>query len=216
MIRVLGVRRLMFLVVLVAVNAAFSAMAYLVLVPQNVEKSRDLRRAQSRVASLQKDINNLQVELEELEVQQKKFDILKNRGFFNPQNRREAQEILEQIQDQSGIINATVTIQPGEIEEFEAATKAGHHVVKSSASVDIQAVDDIAVYKYIAGLQRLFPGDITISNLHVERKSNVTGVLLRGIASGFSPPLVVANMDLLWRTMIPQDKPLDQTGEGQP
>lgn len=206
MIKIIGTRRVMIIVFLLALNTALGAGVYLFLIPQKIERERELKGVQSSIGSLKTDIDRMQIEFEQLEAQQERFGALKKKGFFSNQGRRDAEIVLENIQRKAGVVSAVASILPGNVEENEEATKAEHKVLVSAVKIRVEAVDDIDIFKYIYLLNNYFPGHLSFEKIDLQRSSNVSGTVLRSIASGSNPVLAIADIDLLWRTMIPQDQ----------
>ncbi len=204
MIRVLGTKRILMLVFLVAMNIAMATTVYMYLIPRHAQKENQLRGVRGQVNTMRSDISRMQVEFDQLADQQNQFEKLKERGFFYNQGRREAQIVLEGIQKQAGVVAAVATIQAGATEENEEAKKADYKVLKSPVQIHVEAVDPVDVYRYIYLLNNFFPGHIEIGEIRLERIGEVTGPVLRGIASGVNPVLVQADINMTWRTMVPQ------------
>lgn len=57
MINIIGTRRLLILVSLFALNLALGALVYLFLIPQKLDKERELKGVQSNISTLQTDID---------------------------------------------------------------------------------------------------------------------------------------------------------------
>ncbi len=95
MIKILGARRIIILVVLAAINIILASVLYLYLMPEKTQKEREERTSRSKISGLRGDINRLQIEFEQLEIQRTQFEILKKRGFFTDQGRRQAVRNLE-------------------------------------------------------------------------------------------------------------------------
>lgn len=210
MIGVLGIKRVIVLATLVALNALLAASAYLYLTPEIVKKEREERSIRGEVGKLRSDIDRMQVEFEQLEEQKAEFEKLAADGFLREQNRRQAELVFGQIQRKSGVNKAVASVDVGVIEDNEEAQKAGHKILSSPMVVNIQAVDDINVYNYIHLIENYFPGYVTIEDVFIERKSNVTGAVLQSIASGQNPPLVEANVKMVWKTLISEDKIIER------
>jgi hypothetical protein len=206
MMGILGVKRIVILLVLVVLNVGFAVGVYAYLSPQKMQKQRDLNGLRGQIGTLQGDIDRLQVEFDQLEVQQAKFDMLNEHGFFGTQGRRQAEKTLESIQKQAGVISAVASIKAGAVEDNEEAQKADHKVLKSEITIRVEALDDTDVFRYLYLLEKFFPGHVAVTELLLERKADVSGTVLRGIASGANPPLVQADIQLIWRTMIPQSE----------
>ncbi len=204
MIAVLGIKRVIVLLSLVALCGVLGAGVYMYLIPEVQTKTRELRGLQGQVSTLRGDIDRMQVEFEQLEEQKEEFELLAADGFFKDQGRRQAEQILNRIQKTSGVSKAVASIASGVIEDNEEARKAEHKILKSSVDITLQAFDDINIFHYLFLVEHYFPGHITVENINLERRADVTGTVLRAIASGSNPSLVRADVQMTWRTMIPE------------
>lgn len=214
MIKVLGKKRILVLACLLGINILFGAIVYLYLVPEKALQEKNLKSITSKVKTVRKDLEFTQQEFEQLEIQKVQFEKLRTKGFFNAQMRRRAEEIFEQIQKQSEVASAKASIGAGKTVENEDAAKSEHVLLESPVHIEIEAINDVDVYNYIYLLQNFFPGHLTISIVSMGRQQEVTGGVLKAIATGVNPPLVAAKIDMIWRTMIPKTEVIDQ-GEGK-
>ncbi|MFP4386394.1 MAG: hypothetical protein ACLFP8_00475 [Alphaproteobacteria bacterium] len=205
MIKVIGFKRLTFLVILAAINAVLASGIYLYIRPQQESDERDLRRKRGQISSLENEIAQMKVEFEQLDLQQGRFDVIKNDGFFSDQNRAEAQRMLGLIQKRSGVISALASVKPGAFQENKDVEAVGYRVLASPLDVDIKAFDDNDIYHYIHLVEKSFPGHISIKEMEIKRAQDVSAALLRSIAHGASPELVTAHVQFMWRTIIPRD-----------
>lgn len=210
MIDILGYKRVVKILILVAINAALALFVYVYMAPENDRKNSELRVEDSRISVLRSDIEKLRVEFQQLEEQKAEFETLKEKGFFNDQGRRNAELILQRVQERSGVITAVASIDKGTIEQNEDADKAEYKILKSPLNLQIQAIDDLDVFRYIYFLQENFPGHLAVEELNLLRDGNVNETVLRAIANGQNPPLVKADVRLMWRTMIPQNRVIAQ------
>ena len=215
MIKILGFRRIIILAVLLALNTVFGLSAYMYFMPQKTSKDRELRTMRGKVSTLKADIDGLLVEFDQLDQQLDTYKALKDRGFFDTQSRRKAELVLQEIQDRSSVISAVASIAGGEFGENTQAIKADHQILKSPIQINIEALNDLDVYRYIYLMDEYFPGHISIENISIKRESDLNGVVLRAIASKNPPPLVKANLELSWRTMIPITTDETNNGGGQ-
>ena len=210
MIAVLGFKRVVMLAVLIGVNIVLAMSIYMYMKPETQKKERELRGLRGQVSTVRSDIDRMQVEFEQLEDQKAEFERLAADGFFKNQGRRQAELILSEIQKTSGVSKAIASIQAGEIEDNEEAKKAAHKILRSPIEIRLQAIDDINIYHYLFLVENYFPGHITIEELNLERSADVTGTVLRAIASGTNPPLVNADVEMVWRTMIPESEVIEE------
>ena len=216
MIGVIGVKRILTIVVLLLLNAALAAVVYMHFVPRKMAAENELNQLRGNISTVQSDISRMQVEFDQLQLQQVQFDKMRQRGFFGSQGRREAELILQKIQRESGVISAVVNIMGGVVEANEEALKAEHQVLASPVSIRIEAMDDVDVYRYIYLVQQFFPGHVSFEKLSLKREAEVSGTVMRAIATGANPKLVSAEIVMTWRTMIPQKDvigaPVDPSG----
>jgi hypothetical protein len=212
MIDVIGTKRLSIILLLVALNVLMAVAGYLYLIPQEEDSVKRLRAVKSEVSAIQSNISTIQREFEELGVQQADFEKLKQTGFFNAQTRNEAKILFQTVQDESGVISALVTIKPGAVEENLEAQKAKHKILSSAIEVDIQAMDDTSIYKYISLIQQNFIGNLSIDVLEIRRMEEVTPLVLSEIAEGRDKAMVTAKLVFNWRTMIPETQVITVQG----
>lgn len=213
MIHVIGLKRVLILFILVAVNGFFAALLYGYLVPENQSLSKKVRTVQAQVGTVRSDIERMQVEFEMLGKQQGRFDLLKKDGFLDPQDRANARATFSLIQKQSKVISAVANVEPGEIIDNEEAQKSNHKILVSPIEVKVSAFDDSDIFRYLFLLDEIYPGHISIDRLEIKRVRDVTPVVLRAITTGANPELVSADIKLLWRTMIPEAQVLMQGGK---
>jgi hypothetical protein len=218
MMGILGTRRILTLLILVVLNAALAGGVYMVLIPQQEASQKSLRNLHNEVTTRRADIARMQVEFDQLEEQKAEFQKLEADGFFKNQSRKQAENTFNTIQKKSGVTVAVASINAGVVEDNEEAAKAKYKVLKSPMQIKLEAVDDVDIYHYIFLVEHYFPGHVSIESLNLKREADVSGTVLRAIASGDNPPLVKAELQLVWRTMIPEaevigaEAPTDQQG----
>lgn len=205
MINVLGFKRIVIVLFLLAVNALLAALLYLYLVPELTQVERLVRTEKSAENELRSDIASIQAEFDQLEIQQADYEKLREDGFFSNQSRRDAQVVFTAAKDYSGVTEASVTVRSGLVVENEEASKAEQVLLESPISIEFTSVDDIDIYEYMNYLSQAFPGYLTIEGFSINRNANISDTMLRAIASGSSPPLVGGRVEMIWRTMVSRE-----------
>lgn len=206
MIKVIGAKRVVILGVLVVLNAATAALTYLYMVPEAGASEKRLRTLRGENQTTSADIERMQIEFEQLDQQQDKFDALKADGFFKAQVRSVAKKLFKDIQDESRVVSAVAAVRPGSIEENEEAKKSNYKVLVSPVDIQIQAFDDGDIFNYLYILEQKFPGHLAIDKISMQRATDISGPVLRAIATGANPVLINANVKFSWRTMIPESQ----------
>ncbi|MFP4312908.1 MAG: hypothetical protein ACLFR0_01165 [Alphaproteobacteria bacterium] len=210
MIKILGARRILLLLILLALNGVFGATVYMYLQPQLKKEEINLRTAKSQEQQVRSDISDLQLEFDQLEEQRDAFRALQADGFFSNQSRRQVEDVFLQAKQASGILTATVNVRPGEVIEDEDAAKAGYVLLKSPISIRFEGIDDTDVYIYLDYLEKNFPGYLSVEDIYIRRVANVNDTILRAIAGGSKPAMVDGRLELNWTTMVERGDVLDE------
>ncbi len=201
MIQKLGFKRTLLLVVLGGTLAALFAANEFLFKPKVQESQTALNASMTELSTLQAEVEKMRLDFTQFESQKEYYATISRMGFFNDQDRVLARERFDTMQKLSKIISARYEIKAANILSEEANPETGFVVMESPISVELAAVDDLDVYRFIYYLNYGFPGHITINNLSIERSGEVTPELLKEIGTGNPPAMISAKMELDWRTM---------------
>lgn len=215
MINILGIRRIVILVAFLMLNAALVFLYYNVFSPQLVSKEQEKNGLLGQIGGVRNELNNIQIEFSLLEEQQKNFNKLEAIQFFDKQDRRRAQEILEVMQDRSSVLSAKASISGGALIDHPEAERAQHKILESSIQIEISAMEDTDIFRYLWLLENRFPGYVDIKTFTLERKVDVNRELLQKIISGEKPEIVSAKIAADWKTMIPASAAIGGGESGQ-
>ena len=205
MIGQIGAKRTFMIIGLGAVAAALAIAHYFVFQPRTESVEQELNRVMSDKGQLETEIAKMRSDFETFSKQKTYFETISKMGFFNDQDRILARERFDTMQRLSKIISARYEIRAANIIADESAEKTGFVVMESPIQVSLSAIDDLDVYRFIYYLNYGFPGHITINNLDIERKAEITPTILKQIGTGAPPEIVSAKLDLEWRTMARKD-----------
>lgn len=212
MMQVIGAKRVFALFVLIAVNAVLAASVYLYFAPQNKQLEQDLRATKSQISQKRSEADRLRVEYQQIQDRKTHFETLEATGFFSDQSRVVARERIEAIQKATNILTARYNIRSAEIEKSPEAEKAGHVILDSAVSVDLDALDDVDVFNFIYWIENAFPGHVSLTDMSLRRVLDINDATLRQIGNGIPTVLVSGSVEFDWRTMVPQDQVNLQTG----
>lgn len=204
MIQILGLKRIVTLAVLFALNVVLGVALYYFITPEKTRVENELRRVTGEVATRRTETEKLRTEYQLIQEQKSKFVELQKAGFFNVQDRVEARKMIEAIQANSHVLAAKYSLMPAEVVENKFAAEADHVVLRSPISFSIEALDDIDVYSFVYWLENSLPGHVSIENISIERAQEVDEVTLRKIGSGVPTVMVTAKIDMSWRTVVPR------------
>ncbi len=205
MLKILGPKVLITLLLMAAVTGGTGYGLYNHLMPMRQQKDNELSSLKAAIEARRREVAQLKEEYVLLKEQLEAFTQLGLQGFFNNQNRVEAQSSFNKLGELSGLLNTRYTINSGVLVEDPKAAEANYVVLKSPVTLDISSLDDVDVYTFIKALQERFPGNVDITEVDLSRKMNVTAALLREIGSGDPVKMVEAKVVFDWRTMAPKD-----------
>ncbi|MCD8493856.1 MAG: hypothetical protein LRY39_00185 [Alphaproteobacteria bacterium] len=205
MIKILGFKRVLILSVLLALNVVFGMGYYSYLQPQTDSLQQQLSAARNKLAATQDDIQKMQVEFSQIEQQQGTFNRLKAQGFLGTQGRRQAEIIFGDIQRESGVVSAVANVRAANVQDNDIAAHANYALLVSPVDIEVQAMDDTYINRYLSLLFSRFPGALSIDSMTIKRTQDINNPVLRAIVNGQNVAMVSAKINLSWRTMISQE-----------
>lgn len=215
MIGILGIRRVIALSVLLVISVAMGFLLYFYILPENAKVERDLRVVRASVSSARAELEKLQNDMEFFQEQKGLYDNLEQIGFFSRQDRFDARRRIEAIQNESNILHMHYNIKPAIVEENKQAAKADYVVLKTPATVDVDAMDDLDFYSFMYWIDNAFTGQVSITGFDMERVLDVNDRTLRRIGGGNPTTLLKGSLSFEWRTLIPRTEYVAE-GAGMP
>lgn len=202
MIQILGIKRVLTLAMLIAVNLVLAGFLYGVVVPGEATTQNDLRRTRGAVESRRTEIQRLKTEYQEVQEQKTQFGDLEHAGFFGMQDRVQARKTMEAIQEKSRVLSARYNINAVAVKENPLAAESDHVLLQSPVSVSIDALDDIDLYSFMYLIENSFPGNAIITDITIDRKADIDENALKAIGNGIPTVLVSANVNFSWNTFV--------------
>lgn len=205
MIEAIGTKRLVILLVLTALTGIFGFLHLSVFAPKAQSALRQANAIRSEVATLRDETEALKTDMTRFRERSIQFAKIGEAGFFNDQSRVLARQRLEEMQIQSKLLAARYEIKRALIVNSERAGKAGYGVLETPITLQLSAVDDMDIYKFIYMLNYTFPGHISIVDMELVRRQEVTPEILKEIGLGRPPEIISAKLNIEWRTMTKQE-----------
>lgn len=206
MISVLGLQRLTFLGLLIAINALMAGFYYLIMAPDLTANKRLLNAQLSSNQQKESEILEIKNQITTVESQKIEFEALENIGFFSLQNRSAAQDIFTSVKDQSGVINAIVNVGAPQAERDALADVAKHRIMVSEIEIEIGAFDDLTVFEYVRLLKENIPGHLKLNTMEIERAAEINSDTLQAVLQNNEIIFVKAKLGLSWRTLLPNNQ----------
>lgn len=206
MIKILGTKVVVFILVLIALNAGLGYGVYNYLMPMRAQKEQDLSALQAETQARYQEVAKLKEEFVSLQRQLRDFKELEAQGYFSNQNRVDAQSSFNNLRLLAGLLKTKYEISSGERIDDPAAVEANHVILRSPVRLDIESLDDVDVYTFVKALEEKFPGSVDITAFKLDRDELITAPLLRKIGSGTPVKLVSAKVEFDWRTMADKNR----------
>ncbi len=206
MIELIGMRRVVTFLILLAVNAALGAAVYMYFEPQNLKAESHLRSVRAQVAQKNSEVEQMRQEFSAIEELKGRFAALKAAGFFNDQGRILAQKTMDEIQQKSRVQEVKYKFDRAEVSENSEVSDAGYVTLDSRVTVDIQAIDDFDIYKFVYWIENAFPGCTSIDSLTINRQMDVNQATLRHIGAGKRLALVKGTVVFSWKTLASKEQ----------
>ncbi len=216
MIQVLGIKRILILIVLLAANIALGAATYMYVFPENEGLERQLRSTRAQIAAKRAESDRLRNDFQQIQQQKERFEDLQAAGFMSDQNRLVARRRILSIQEYTKVLRASYNISSANVVGHKATDGMGYVILSTPIRIGVEAIDDLDFYSFIYWMENAFPGHMSIQSVTLERVLDVNEATLRQIGSGISTTLIRGNLDFVWRTMVPEGdvRTLDEFGSG--
>lgn len=206
MIKQLGFKRVLVLLILLGAVCAGIFFSHFIFGPQMEESQRQLSKLNNENSTLQSELDKMRADFVDFEKQKTDFDRITRLGFFNNQDRVNARERLDTIRQLSKVLSARYEIKAAVMQPDENELQSTGFVMMQTAIIlNISALDDLDVYRFLYYLTYGFPGHISINSLRIERGGEVTPEVLKKIGTGNPPEIIKATIELDWRTLARKD-----------
>jgi hypothetical protein len=203
MIEDIGTKRVLILLLLIVVNVTLFVSLGSYFKPEIKGAKNRLSVLKEQASQQLQDLEQARLEIDQLDQTIETFNALKDEGFLDDQDRRNASDLLQRIEKITNMVSARAQIQSAIFEDDIHAAKAGHRIMASPIKLELQALDDVDIYRYLYFVENSLPGHVSIDKFSMKREGDVTAELLRAISSGSAPALVSAELTMIWRTMLP-------------
>ena len=115
---------------------------------------------------------------------QERYNDLQSKSFFGKQSRVGLKAIFEAVEEESGIVEAAVSLGRRVVVNDKKAQDIEHKIIRSDITLNIKAAEDVNIFSYWALLQESFPGQLQVKSFTLNKKQNITVPLLQEIMAG--------------------------------
>ena len=199
----IGPQSTMILVVLLALNASIFLIQSYYLEEEKKSAERQLQSINSETQKLKTETSKLKKDTRELLNNLSTFETLLEKGGINNQNRVTVRDSFSLMASVTQLINADYSVSSADELENIRLSKADHNLLKSTVNLQVSAIDDVKIYKFLYLIANKFPGITNIKSINVEKTSEVTADALRSMNSENPEPLVSGTVEFDWISVTP-------------
>jgi hypothetical protein len=205
MIKALGTKKTIFIIVVLLVDGFIGGAYYSWLQPLRESVSTELQSTKSSVDEKYSEVSRMKGEFVLLQSQLRSFKELEAHGFFNNQDRSVAIDSLSTLSNYAGILAAQLKFSRGQLIADPLADQAGQVVINSPVVISIKSIDDVDVYTFLKLINEKFLGIVDITSIDMNKAETFDVTALRSIGSGKLLPLMGAEIKFNWITMASKD-----------
>jgi hypothetical protein len=204
MLNVLGTKRVVFIIILAALNVG-AGFGYKYMSDTIAVKERQLNGIKRKVRDRFNEVKKVREQFATLRGQVSDYVRLEKNDFFEEQDRDVLREIFFEAQKKSQVLRAKYDVSPYTTKSSAFITQPNLKWVNSNVKLSIEALDDIDVFSFIEILKAEFPGYVQFQSVNITRNESLDAATLNKIGSGTPVSLVKADVNFLWHS-VPETK----------
>lgn len=209
MIKLLGIKRTVFLAILLAGNIFVAGAVLTWIMPMREDAETKLSNLKNQIFSVQNQLDNIKREMKELQETMPQYEALDARGFFQVQDRFLIEKMLEDIKGRSGVRGFSFSIDEVQTVDNKDAKTAKRNLVNSRIKIDrIEALLDTEIFNLIQIMESSYPAHLRVQSFSLRKTAEVTEPNLRLLTLGTSKGFVGGEFVVDWLTMVaPPEQP---------
>ena len=202
--KLIGVKRVILLAILIALNAAIAASYFLWIEPMREEAQVKLTATKDNISSLQGKIQNTNIELAEYAQNLPRYNELKSSGFMSNQDRFQISRDLDVVRNRAQLSGFSFQIDDLKTIENAEAAAANMTVLNSRINVDnVVSLLDINFYDFVDLMVAEFPSHVRLQNFNISRGDPLNSTTLQRIVAKQPAKLVTGRAVFDWITYVP-------------
>jgi len=211
MLNALGTKRIIFVVLLVALNVG-AGLGYKYMSDTIAVKERQLNGIKRKVRDRFNEVKKVREQFATLRGQVSDYVRLEKNNFFEEQDRDVLRDIFFEAQKKSQVLRAKYDVSPYATKSSPHITQPSLKWVNSNVKLSIEALDDIDVFSFIEILEDEFPGYVQFQSVNIKRNAELDTETLKKIGAGTPVSLIQADVNFLWHS-VPETKKDDTVEE---
>lgn len=166
------------------------------------------------IAETNERIATIDEELGVIREKGRRYDQILLTGFTRAQDRLAANQLIERLSHEHGIVTLTYGFEPETISLIQGRNDVDFELSQTEISLEITAHTDYAISGFVADFARSLEGQVQISAFTVLRKEEITDEMMRRIAEGAPSGSFFGALRLKWNNVSashPDDEEADES-----
>lgn len=213
-----GRKRFILLVIFLAVCAVLGGVWQKILLPQHQTLTAELNQVQSERSRLQHEIIELPIRHAALEETEKRYNDLRDRGFFVNQDRIEGRTRMSILRSKTKLHGINYKIEPQEKVDNPNFISETDQIVASKVSVEMRGLTDMDLLDFTDRMQNEFSGLVVLKGIKMKRDEEISEENLKKLSQGEQVDFTTGEANFAWYSIIPKSStvstPLSQAFEG--
>lgn len=209
--KLIGLKRALYLFILLGVNAVLAAAFFLLLEPMRTDSETELDSVKGQISELNGKISNIKQEMKLYQENKPKYDALAAKGFSLPQDNFMIEKTLDDLRARSGLMGFSFEISDlKDVDNGDAKTAKVRLVTRRISLRQVKSLIDINFYDFINQMYTAFPVQVRLNNFTLRQTPTVDPTALKAVTAGKSVGFIDGDMAFDWFTVIPQGDEKDK------
>ena len=217
MIKLIGLKRGLILLALLAINVILLSIYMFGIEPMRMESEQQRDGVRAEIADFQGKIQNIKQEVITFNENLPKYNTMKDRGFFLPQDRFQMGRDLDAARAASRVKGFNYDISDIRTIPSIEATNAQMRLVNSRfelKNIDLLTDDDF--FLFVDMMDQKFPQQLRLQSFTMRRTGELTADTLKNLATTGKAGILEVNATFDWFTLVPIPKTPDPATAGMP
>lgn len=144
----------------------------------------------------------------------RRYDQILLTGFTQPQNRLDANQLIDELSRRHDIVTLNYTFEPEAIVEHRGVHGVEFDVATTEVGIEMQAYADYNLMGFAAEFIHRLDGQVQVDSFTIQRNEMITPDLMERIASGGVTGVFVGTLRLNWNNVTARHADDGQQDDG--
>ncbi len=204
MIKLVGLRRIIIIACIIAMNLVAAGIYFFAVGPMLSEAQSQTQSTQGQISSLNAQIAGAKRAAAFMKANMPKYEQMQQDGFFLTHNRFMLENEINKLREAAGISSFSYNVAAATKVTNRDADSIHYELLGSRISVDhISSPLDANIYMLAQSISKVFPVDTRLQEMKIQRAAKVDSQTLKLLSDGKQVNFVNASVVFEWITLVP-------------